>query len=236
MKISAHIDKRSRTGGFTFTTIEMVIATTILAMAVTALVSTQIYGMRVYTLAATKLSATASARKSLNDIRDQIRGADWVDVGNYVQANGSPTNFALIPEGSLQEGNALRILPGTTNWTATVPYTLIYLQPTAGGTNFAVVNSSGNPVANTNQLIMLEYSNDVILLSNTVASYITNQTIFYAEDYWANVLTNNQDNRVIQVTMFFSQWEYPIAVIGSNDINAYDYYRLQTRATRRPIQ
>lgn len=75
-----------------------------------------------------------------------------------------------------------------------------------------------------------------MLVSNVVANYITNQNIFFAEDYMANVLTNNQDNRVIQMTMYFSQWEYPIAIIGSNDINAYDYYRLQTRATRRAIE
>ncbi len=236
MRFPSHIETRPQIGGFTFTTIEMVMATTVLMMAVLGLTAVELYGTRVYTLAATKLSATASARMALNDIRDQIRKADWVDVGNYVQADGSPTNFSLVPDGSLQEGNALRILPGTTNFVATNVYTLVYLQPGAGGTNFAVVNSSGNAVNNTNSLILLTYSNDVMIVSNVVANYITNQNVFFAEDYMANVLTNNQDNRVIQVTMYFSQWEYPIAIIGSNDINAYDYYRLQTRATRRAIE
>lgn len=236
MRLPHHLETRSRVGGFTFTLIEMVIATTVLTMAVIALTAAELYGTRVYTLAATKLSATASARKALNDIRDQVRGADWVDVGDYVQADGNPTNFSLIPDGSLQEGNALRILPGSTNFVATNVYTLVYLQPSAGGSNFSVIGPSGNPINNTNSLVVLTYSNDVMLVSNVVANYITNQNIFFAEDYMANVLTNNQDNRVIQMTMYFSQWEYPIAIIGSNDINAYDYYRLQTRATRRAIE
>jgi len=42
------------------------------------------------------------------------------------------------------------------------------------------------------------------------------------------------DNRLlIEVTMQFSQWEYPIAFVGTNGLNAYDYYQLRTRVFRR---
>ena len=33
--------------------------------------------------------------------------------------------------------------------------------------------------------------------------------------------------------MQFYQWEYPIGYIGSTAINAYDFYRLRTRISRR---
>ena len=33
--------------------------------------------------------------------------------------------------------------------------------------------------------------------------------------------------------MQFYQWEYPIGYIGSDALNAYDYYTLNTRICRR---
>jgi hypothetical protein len=35
------------------------------------------------------------------------------------------------------------------------------------------------------------------------------------------------------VTLQFSQWEYPIALVGGSGFNAYDYYQLRTRVFRR---
>jgi hypothetical protein len=77
------------------------------------------------------------------------------------------------------------------------------------------------------------YTNGILQQSNDLADFITNQIVFTAQDYENNVLTNNVNNRVFQVQLFFSQWEFPIAFIGTNGFNAYDYYRLQTRITRR---
>jgi hypothetical protein len=66
-----------------------------------------------------------------------------------------------------------------------------------------------------------------------LAQYVTNYYCFTAEDYETNVLLNYLNNPIIHIVMNFSQWEYPIAVIGTNGANAYDYYRLQTRICRR---
>lgn len=238
MKLPSHIEPRSRTGGFTFTTIEMVMAATVFTMAIIALTAMEIYGSRVYVLAATKLSATASARDTLGNIRNVIQSANGqLDVGNYTWSYGSPTNFALIPSGTQQIGNALRIQPGAnTSFSLTNPYTLVFLQPAAGGTNFATTDSNGHLV-NTNSLILETFdTNYNPVFTNIIGTYITNQAVFTATDYTGtNIMTNNVNNRVIQITLYFSQWEYPIAVIGSNDINAYEYYRLQTRVTRRAL-
>ena len=46
-------------------------------------------------------------------------------------------------------------------------------------------------------------------------------------------MTSYDNNPVIHVTLQFNQWEYPIAFVGSNAINAYNFYRLQTRVSRR---
>jgi len=240
MKFSPSIKSFSRNSDLAFTAIEMVISTTIIMMTMIALVSTEIYGTRVYTLAATQLTATDGARNALDQLHAQIQEANgMLDVGNYTWANGSPTNFQLIGSGTNQIGNAIRIQAGAesgTNFVLTGPYTLIFLQPGNGGTNFATTDANGNLI-NTNNLLMETFdTNYNPVLTNTLTSYITNQLVFTATDYTGtNIMTDNINNRVIQITLMFSEWEYPIAVIGTNDINAYNYYRLQTRVTRRAL-
>jgi hypothetical protein len=58
--------------------------------------------------------------------------------------------------------------------------------------------------------------------------------VFRAEDFRGNILTNDRNNRVIRMMLEFYQWEYPIASAGPGGM--YDYYRLQTRITRRLIE
>jgi hypothetical protein len=240
MKLPAPIKTFLWNSDCAFTAIEMVISTTIIMMTVIALVSAEIYGTRVYTLAATQLTATDGGRKTLAYLRTQIQSADGIlDIGNYTWVNGSPTNFQLIGNGTNQVGNAIRIQSGAesgTNFVLTGSYTLIFLQPGNGGTNFATTDSNGNLI-NTNSLLMETFdTNYNPVLTNTLSSYITNQQVFTATDYTGtNIMTNDVNNRVVQITLYFSQWEYPIAVIGTNDINAYNYYRLQTRVTRRAL-
>lgn len=187
----------------------MLAAVGVFAMLVVWMVSSQIYGMRVYTLAATKLVATAGARQAMNQIRDKIREANVVCIGN---CSSDWTSFVCVTNGA-QKGNAVEIFP-TTNAT---PYLIFYLE-----TN----------TAPTNQLMLY---NSSVGVAQQQASYITNQVVFDAEDLWGNVLTNNVNNRVIRMTLQFSQWQYPIARIGGTNFNSYDLYQLRTRATRRAI-
>ena len=97
------IDSR-RTGASAFTLAEMLIAMAIFTMVIAAMIATQLFGLRVYTLAATKLSATAGCRKALNLIRDQVREAKEIDIGNCnVMGPASFTNLGLS---AVQIGNA----------------------------------------------------------------------------------------------------------------------------------
>src|ERR1035437_5293844 len=112
-----------RTGASAFTLAEMLIAMTIFTMVIAAMVATQLFGMRVYTLAATKLSATAGCRKALNQVRDQARQANTLNVGI---CNSTPDSFNPLGLTSLQVGNALEVFP-TTNSSV---YTIFYLDTT----------------------------------------------------------------------------------------------------------
>ena len=67
-----------------------------------------------------------------------------------------------------------------------------------------------------------------------VADFITNNIVFTSEDCFGNVLTNNQNNRVISLKLQFYQVQYPITRIGPG--NYYDYYQLTTKLTRRVLE
>jgi hypothetical protein len=140
-------------------------------------------------------------------MRDRIRSANVVLVGTYDPAGGK--GFIQITNGLPQIGNAVEIQ--YTNFPSTNTY-IFYKDPS-------------DP-----KNIICSLNNNVV---DTVAKYVTNFYCFQAEDYQGNVLTNYQNNPVIRITMQFSQWEYPIAVIGGNAVNAHDYYQLRTRVARR---
>jgi hypothetical protein len=157
-----------------------------------------------YRIAETKLSATADGRKALNEIREKIRQSKIVVIGN-----GDSAGFTNISDDFPQIGNALQVYP-TTNLTV---FTRYYLDA-ADDDLKRLASDSAEP--------------------SIVSRFVTNRLIFQAEDFRGNILTNDNNNRVVRMTLEFSQWEYPIATVGKGGL--YDYYRLQTRVTRRLIE
>ena len=213
MKLSLNLP-RARIAGFTLT--EIYIVSVLLLLVVLATTATQFFAARVYTLAATKLTATAAARKALNDIREQIRGGGSVDVGIYDPVAQTFTN---MPIGSLQIGNALLIYSNNPNANSTPWGTIYYMNPQAS-------NICSIICSNTTALTATLASNIVV--------YITNYYVFDSEDAFTSILTTYQNNRLIHVKFQFSEWEYPLAgVVGQNAM--YDYYQLQTRVAPRII-
>ncbi len=208
--------KRARTAGFTL--VEIYIVSAIFVILVGAMIAIQIFGLQVYTLAATKLTATAGGRKALNEIRDAVREAKLVDVGLYT--NGS-TTFISIGNGTNQIGNALLIFTNSSAATGT-----LFFQD-QGSSSLLSVTMTG--AYSTNGYY---YTGTPVGLVTNVP-FVTNYFVFDAEDYLGNVLTNNTNNRIIHMTLQFSQWEYPLAGVGSGAM--YDYYQLHTKVTRRAI-
>lgn len=194
---------RAKHSRWGFTLIEMMTVAGIFVVMIGAMISVQIFGLRVYALAGTKITATTGGRELLNDIRDRIRSAKVVYVGTF--SNGV---FSTIPSGQNQIGNALQIFPATNT-------------PTANAIVFYMDPASNNIYMGSNGTYSVE------------AKYMTNYYCFQAENYQQTILTNYQDNPVICITMQFYQWEYPIGYVGGTAANAYDFYRLHTRITRR---
>jgi type II secretory pathway pseudopilin PulG len=219
MKLFSNIPSRSRRKNTSaFTLIETMISISVyLVVFIGVMVAIQIFALRIYTLAATKLSATEYGRKALDQIRDDIRQGTMLQVGN-VPASGNLSQFSPITNSSVAQGDALQIYY-TTNLGAS--YSIYYLDQSIPGTNYLkqyTINSSG------------------VSTTNILVGYITNTIVFDAEDYLGNVVTNNpKNNQVYRMTLQFYQWEYPIGFIGGHGFNAYDYYQLRTKVSRRAI-
>jgi type II secretory pathway pseudopilin PulG len=218
MKLLSNISARSQRSRITgFTLVEMMVSVWVfLFIFIGIMVALQIFGLRVYTLGATKLSATAGAVKVLNHIRDDIREAKTTYVGNVT--GGDPSTFTNPPTG-YNQGNALQIYSMTDQ---VPPYTVYFLDTSTA----------------TNYLKMATTTDGATFNITSLASYITNTIIFDSEDFQGNIQMNNglANNRVIRMELDFYQWEYPIGYIGGvNGLNAYDYYKLTTKVTRRQI-
>jgi type II secretory pathway pseudopilin PulG len=218
MRLLPNIPTRSQRNRITgFTLVEMMISVWVfLFIFIGTMVALQVFGLRVYTLGATKLSATAGAVKVLNHIRDDIREAKTTYVGNVT--GGDPATFTNPPTG-LNQGNALQIYPMTDQ---VPPYTVYFLDTST----------------TTNYLKMATTSDGITFNTVSLASYITNQIVFDSENFQGTVqtTTNLANNRIIRMELDFYQWEYPIGYVGGvNGLNAYDYYKLTTKVTRRQI-
>ncbi len=167
-----------------FTLAEIMTAMGLFSLVVIGMVYSQLFGMRTFNITSTRLSASDSARKVLNVVRNDIRSGKLLYVGN-----GGSGGFTNIPWNGLRQGNALQVYP-TTDTNVFIRY---YLD-VAKGTLNRMASGSGQV--------------------QVLAPFLTNQIAFVAEDFAGNTLTNDQDNRVIKMVLDFYQWEFPVAQIG----------------------
>jgi len=137
------------------------------------------------------------------DAREALNNVrDDIRSGKIVYVgNGTANSFTRIPVNSPQQGNSILIHP-TLNTNRFVQYFVDFSDDTLKR------RESGSEIA-------------------IVANFITNLIPFRAENYLGQVLTNDQNNRVIRMNLEFYQWEFP---------EEYDYYGLQTKVTRRAIE
>jgi len=182
-----------------FTLVDMMVAMGLFMLVILAVVYSHIFGLRMYGIVHAKLSAIDDARHTLSRMAEEVRTAGVVQVGN-----GTGESFTQIPAHALQQGNALRIYPFSGNTNNFIQY---YYDPASEELR-RFASGGGDEV---------------------VARSITNEVVFAAENYAGEVLTNSFNNRVISMTLQFSQ-----AIGGSSTLA--DYYQLRTKVTRRALE
>src|SRR5437879_897612 len=176
-----------------FTLVEVMIAMTIMVMTLVGVLAVQFYGMKLFELTKSKLGASDDARKAIDLLCTEIRSAKIVKIGT---GGLGAANFTECADGTPQAGNAVQIYASTN----TNSFTRYYWN---GSTN------------------RLERTGSGITAFTVVANFITNSSVFSAEDAFGNVLTNSQNNRVISMKLQFYQLQYPVTRIGPG--NYYDF-------------
>jgi type II secretory pathway pseudopilin PulG len=152
--------------------------------------------------------ATRMTLEATDDARNFIGSVrDEIRSCTIVQVGkGDFNTFAEIPDDTKQIGNALQIFPGT-NLTR---YTIYY-----------------HDYDNT-----LKRWDTTSKKLTTICDYVTNDMVFAAQDFKGTVLTNNENNRVIEITLKFLQEGYKGAAQKGG---LHDYYQAQTKVTRRKV-
>jgi hypothetical protein len=188
-----------------YTLPEVMTTSTILVLLFGGLLSIHLLALRLDKLGRAKLAATDDARRSLSLLEREVRSAGWVQVGM-----GDDVSFNPVPPGQPQIGNALQIYPDKSQTNRFVRY---YLD------------------AETQRLLRLSSDDSGV---RPVASFVTNTMVFTAEDFAGNVQTNTFNNRVIGLTLEFSQLIFPTMPVGPGAF--YDFYQVRTRITRRSLE
>lgn len=187
-----------------FTLTELMVTMALFSLVIAGTIGANLFGLRLFGITKAKLGASDEAREAVGKLVTEIRGAKIVRVGN-----GDLLSFTTLAMGEPQMGNALQIYP-TTNTAEYIRYFWDkddkILKRTTDGLNTVVV----------------------------VANHISNQVVFRAEDHRGVVLTNGQNNRVINLKLEFFQLQYPVVEIGPG--NLFDYYKMETRITRRALE
>ena len=187
-----------------FTLPEALIAMSLFMVVMGGVVFSHMYGLKMFQLARSKLGASDEARRAVSKLVEEIRSAKIIRIGS-----GGLTNFTTKGMTETQSGNAIQVYP-TTNTASFVRY---------------YWDSADNRLKRTTNGVSSVY---------VVASAISNQVVFTAENHLGQVLTNNNNNRVIGLTLQFYQLQYPTIDIGPGGL--YDFYQLRTRITRRALE
>ena len=187
-----------------YTITELMVTMAIVLLVMGAVLSAHVFGMRLFEITKAKLGASDEARAAVSSMISEIRSAKLIRLGD-----GSLSNFTEVGVNVLQKGSAVQIY-ASTNLNSFVRY---------------FWDASDRK---------LKRTTDAATYVSVVANSISNDLVFTAEDYNGVVLTNNENNRVIGLTLQFFQLQYPSVAIGPGGY--YDFYQLRTKITRRTLE
>lgn len=177
MKLSTVISGRRRAA---FTLPELMVALTVFTFVVTGVIFAHLYGLSMFRITETSLTATASARKVVGRLTEEIRTCNSVLIGD-IKAVGGTNKFVGLLNGEKQEGTALLIYPAADHSS----YIVYFVKP------------SDQTFRRTT-----EKPDSAVVLAES----ITNTVVFRAENPITGlILTNNLNNRVIHFSLEFYQ-------------------------------
>ena len=183
---------------------EVMVCTAVFTLTMGGFLAMHLFAIRFDQTVKGKLASCDQARNCMNKISSDIRSAGIVWVGN-----GNSTAFRQIAAGQPQIGNAIQVFPDKANTNRFIRY-----------------------YCDTADDLLKRFENgsaEVVL-----ARSVTNDFVFTTENSSGQVLTNNQNNRVIGVSLQF--YQHPTSTNAPKSGFLYDYYQIQTKVTRRSLE
>lgn len=181
-----------------FTLAELLIAICVFGFLIVGVVTANLYGLSLFRITETKICATDDARRVIGNLANEVRSCKTTWVGNV--KNGT---FEAMLDGEKQQGTGLLIYPNTNQANF-----IIYFVNPKDKTFRRTTSTPGSAVV--------------------LAESVTNAVVFSAQDHLGNILTNNQNNRVIHFNLEFYQ--------PARHLQAPDYYKVETAVTRRVLE
>lgn len=184
-----------------FTIPEIMMTMAVSVMVIGAVIACHLMGLRMFELTKSRLGATDDARRAVGTLISEIRSAKIVRIGQ-----GTKTTFTPVGVDLPQIGSAVQIYP-TTNTSVWIRY---------------FWDSS-------DQRVKRVRSDNAA--ATVVASGVSNQMVFSAENFRGEAVTNNTKDFVVGLNLQFFQLQYPTVAIGPGQL--FDRYQLQTRIALR---
>jgi len=163
--------RRSSAGALGFTLPEILIATTVFILLVAGIVFANLFGLSMFRITATTLDSTDDTRRMAGKIANEIQTCRSAWVGNVTGGV-----FVEVPDGQLQQGSGLLIYPSenTNNF-------VIYFRNSADKTLRRTTGAPGSAII--------------------LADSVTNAIVFRVRNHMGTVITNNANNRVINMKL-----------------------------------
>jgi hypothetical protein len=199
---SAALSKRA------FTLTSLMVASGLVLMVAASVIYTQVFGLRMAQITEGKLGANAHSRKVLSKLIEDAHSAQKWRIGQW-----SANAFVETAANTLQRGNALLFYPDAS---ITNVFSRYYFDSTDNTLKryLSVSNASGSSLT---------------LLTNLLASGVSNAISFTAQDFLGNTLTNKNNRTVLVVSIPFFQLQNPSVGIGTGYF--YQSYTLRNKIT-----
>ena len=188
-----------RKGARAFTMVEMMVTMVIFSLAILGVFYAHIFGLKQDRLISSKLGASDQSRRGFDILTRDIRSAKIWAVGN-----GTASAFTSISNGLAQKGNAIQL-----SLTINTSNYIVYYFNTNACELRRRVSGAGT--------------------TTLVANFLTNGMYFQAENFRGVVQTNLTHKGVINCSMEFAQYQYPLTRVGTGYL--YDYYKLSFKVT-----
>lgn len=191
----------ARRNRLAFTLTETLVAGSVFLVAVGGVLVANTFGMRMVGITQPKLAAGGEVRNTMAELISDIRSAKFVHIGS-----GSLGAFTNVAVGSPKQGNAIELYT-----TADTNVFVRFFRDAADNKLKRMTSGATN--------------------LTIVANAISNNIVFRAEDWTGIVLTNEQNNLVIGITLEYYELDGSATPLGSG--NYFKSYSVTSRIAHR---